>query len=88
MIVTSIFLVFFEKHYFLKLCGKSWPFRKWQILESSKLKDFADDNFKVDENARKFSNVVGNTVRKREIAFYKQFLLFPQCFPKTCAADT
>ena len=25
---------------------------------------------------------------KGEIAYYKQFLLFPQCFPKTCMADT
>ena len=25
---------------------------------------------------------------KGEIARYEQFLLFPQCFRKTCAADT
>ena len=25
---------------------------------------------------------------KGEIARYEQFLLFPQCFQKTCAADT
>ena len=29
-----------------------------------------------------------NTVGKREIARYEQFLLFPQCFEKTCKADT
>ena len=29
-----------------------------------------------------------NTVRKREIAHYEQFLLFPQRFQKTCTADT
>ena len=28
-----------------------------------------------------------NTVGKAEIARYKQFLLFPQCFQKTCTAD-
>ena len=28
------------------------------------------------------------TLGKREIACYKQFLLFPQCFQKTCTADT
>ena len=28
---------------------------KQQILDSSKLKQFADDNFKFDENGRKFS---------------------------------
>ena len=27
---------------------------KRQIIDSSKLKDFADDNFKYDENGRKF----------------------------------
>ena len=29
-----------------------------------------------------------NTVEKGEIARYEQFLLFPQCFQKTSAADT
>ena len=30
------------------------PFPKRQNLDSSKLKEFADDNFKFDENGRKF----------------------------------
>ena len=55
-----------------------------QILDSSKHKDFADDNFKFDENGRKLSKRVENTVGKGEIARYKQFLLFPLCFQKTC----
>ena len=46
-------------------------------------KEFADDNFKFDENGRKFSKWVENTVGKGEIARYEQFLLFPQCFQKT-----
>ena len=29
-----------------------------------------------------------NTVGRGEIARYGQFLLFPQCFQKTCTADT
>ena len=58
-----------------------------QILDSSKLKEFADDNFKFDENGRKFSKQVENTVGKGEIACYEQFLLFPQCFQRTCTAD-
>ena len=53
-----------------------------KILDSSKLKHIADNNFKVDENSRKFSKRVENTVGKGEIARYKQFLLFPQCFLK------
>ena len=36
-----------------------------------------DDNFKFDENNRKFSKQVENTVGKGEIACYEQFLLFP-----------
>ena len=40
-----------------------------------------------DENGRKFSKTVENTVEKGEIAHYEQFLLFLQCFQKTCNAD-
>ena len=53
----------------------------------SKLKEFADDNTEFDEIGRKFSKRVENTVGKGEIACYKQFLLFAQCFQKTCTAD-
>ena len=53
-------------------------------LDSSKLKEFADDNFKFDENGRKLSKQVENNVGKGEIAHYEQFLLFPQCFQKAC----
>ena len=58
------------------------------MIDSSKLKDFADDNFKFDENSRKLSKPVENTLGKGEIARYEQFLLFPQCFQKTYTADT
>ena len=56
---------------------------KRTILDSSKLKGFADDNFKFDENGRKFFKRVENTVGKEEIARFEQFLLFPQCLQKT-----
>ena len=39
--------------------------------------------FKFDENGRKLSKRVENTEGKGEMARYKQFLLFPQCFLKT-----
>ena len=42
----------------------------------SKLKEFADDNSKLDKNGSSFSKRVKNTMGKGEIAFYKQFLLF------------
>ena len=60
------------------------PITRRQILDSSKLKEFTDDNFKFDENGRKLSKRVENTVGKGEIARYEQFLLFPQCFQKAC----
>ena len=40
------------------------------------------------ENGGKFSIRVENTVGKGEIACSEQFLLFSQCFQKTCTADT
>ena len=55
---------------------------------SSKPKEFADNNFKFDENDRKLSKRVENTVGKGEIARHEQFLLFPQCFQRTFTADT
>ena len=64
------------------------PFPKRKILDSLKLKEFADDNIKLDENGRKLANLVENTVGKREMARYEPFLLFPQCFQKTCNGDT
>ena len=52
--------------------------------DSSKLKEFEDDNFKFDKNGRKLLKWVENTVGKGEIARNEQFLLFPQCFQKAC----
>ena len=52
------------------------------------MKEFADSNFKFDENGRKFFKRVEKTVGKGEIAHYEQFLLFPQCFQKTWTPDT
>ena len=58
------------------------------ILDSSKLKEPVDDNFRFDENGRMFYEQVKNTVGKGETARFEQFLLFPECFQKTCIADT
>ena len=58
------------------------------MLDSFKPKEFADDNFKFDENGEKFWKRGRKHCRKREIACYKQFLLFPLCFQKTYTADT
>ena len=37
-------------------------FPKHQILDSSKLKEFADDSFRFEENCKKLSKRVENTV--------------------------
>ena len=55
-----------------------------QILDSSKLKEIADDNFK----RRKWKKAI-QTGRKHcggkgEIIRYEQFLLFLQCFQNAC----
>ena len=63
------------------------PFPKDKISDSSKLKEFADDNLKFYENGRHISKRVENNVGKGEIARYEQFLLFLQCFQKTCTVD-
>ena len=60
----------FQKAFFLMVVRfrdcfvKASPFPKRQILNSTKLNEFADDNFKVDENGRKISKRVENTVGK------------------------
>ena len=61
-------------------CLCNYPFPRGLILDSFKLKEFADDNFKFDENGRKFLKQVENTAGKGEIARYEQFLLFLQYF--------
>ena len=66
------------QHAYLLTHYKTTNFRLFQIDK------FADDNFKFDENGRKLSKWVENTVGKGEIAHHKQFLLFPQCFQKAC----
>ena len=63
------------------------PFPNVKFLDSSKLNEFEDDNSKFYENSMKLAKWVENTEGKGEIARYEQFLLFPQCFQKTCPAD-
>ena len=54
---------------------------------TGKLKECADDNFRLEENDGKFYTRVENTEGKGEITRYEQFLFFPQCFQKTVTAD-
>ena len=56
-------------------CRDSWTelnsFPYDNISDYSKLKEFADDNFRVDENGIKFSKWVENGVGKGEITRYE-----------------
>ena len=63
-------------------------FPKRHILESSKMKASADNNFKFDGNGRNFFKQVENNVGEGQIARYEQFLLFLHCFQKTSTVDT
>ena len=80
----------FSKGFFLQCIEschcvvKGQPITRRQILDWSKMKQSAEDNFKCNENTRKLSERVENTVGKGEIARYEQFLLFQQCFQKAC----
>ena len=73
---------------FCILLYEIYPLPNRLILDSSKLKEFADDYFSFDRNDIKSSKQVENIVGKGEIARYEQFLLFPQCFQTTCTANT
>ena len=53
-----------------------------------RIKRFCGRQLLFGKTGRQFSDRVENTVGKGEIARYEQFLLFPQCFQKTCTADT
>ena len=67
-----------------KYAKRDWKFNPLSDdkFYSSKLKEFADNNFKFYENDRKLSKRDKNTVGKGEIARYEQFLLFPPIFFK------
>ena len=73
-----------------KWCIGEWvehltkPITRQQILDSSKLKEFTDDNLKFDENGRKLPKRVEKNVGKGEIARYEHFLILPQFFQKDC----
>ena len=79
-VYRHFFLSFFFKHTRNCYTKCDEPFPKRQILDPSKLEEFTDNNFQFDENGRKFSKQLENTVVKGEIA-HEQFLLF-QVFSK------
>ena len=55
---------------------------KRQILDSSKLKDFADDNFKFNKNGRRLSKSLENNVENRRNCLLRAISPFPTVFSK------
>ena len=55
---------------------------KRQILDSSKLNEFADNNLKLDVNGRKLSKQVENTAGKRRNCLLRAISPFPTVFSK------
>ena len=72
------------KHFDLSVMIYINPFPNDQFLRSSKMREFADDNFEFDENGRKFSKRVENTVRKGEIARYVTLTASIETTTKEC----
>ena len=58
------------------------PFPKQQILDSSNLKEFADDNFKFDGNGRKFSKTGRKNCVKRRNCLSRAISPFSTVFSK------
>ena len=58
----------------LNLNTTNQPLTLSQNLDSSKLREFADDNFEFDDNGRKFSKKVENTAGKGESLFGKELI--------------
>ena len=64
-------------------CGQTRN-EKFRLFQTEKV---CRRQLKFDENDIQFANQEENTVVKGKIARYEQFLLFSQCFQKTCIGD-
>ena len=70
----------------LKECiEKNHTHRKYSTLDSSKLKEFADDNFTFDE--MKAVEMSGKECGKRGNCSLRAISPFPTVFSKTCISD-
>ena len=74
--------IFQFRQYEILLYGKELTFPNWQILNSSKLKEFADDNIKFDKKDRMFSKRGKQDCLKRRNCLLKAISLFPTVFSR------
>ena len=81
MLITCLFLLSCNVFYLTKDKTLNLTLSTRQVLDSFKLNELADYNFKFEENEKKFCKKVQNTVGKGAV------FLFSQCFQKTCTAD-
>ena len=87
MLITSIFS--FPRNFFYPFKDNGYPLTLYQTINFGlfQIEVICRQQFQIWWNVRKFSKWVENS-GKGEIAGYKQFFLFPQCFQKICTADT
>ena len=57
-------------------------FRKREILDSPILKEFADDNFKFDENGRKFTQIPIEILLEKKKLLLTSNIFFPSVFKR------
>ena len=63
------------------------PFPKRQILDYSKQREFADNNFKLDKTGRRFFKLAEKTGKKRNCSL-RAISPFPTVFSEACTANT
>ena len=78
-------VLLFPQCFYPKPISSTLPFPRRQMLDSSKLKEFADDNFKFDGSVIMSSNWLEKHWEKEKLLITSNFS-FPQCFHKTCTA--
>ena len=69
-------------YFFISFKNVIYPFPKRQILEASKLKQFADDNFKFEETGRKTIQMGRKHCGKRRNCSLRAISPFPTVFSK------
>ena len=60
----------------------SKPFPKQHILDTPRLKEFADDNFIFHENSREFSKRIENTLEKQKLIVTSNFFFSHSVFKR------
>ena len=81
-----VFIIFIQKGCTTPGMSGTCAFPKLQILDSSKLKEFANNNFKFDENGKNLSERVENIAGKGEITsnFSFSHSVFERLVLQTC----